>query len=142
MPNLSNPLKSFVVSGHFVEGKAEKKINIKYANIFSGVWQVSLTYFFVKFSKKEKKSAVLTIKTNLVSGVKFDAKGQSINQDVTIRCVGLPENVQLHSFNFEPLWFNVNAPSDVLKIKVKSVAGKLEDTSASFICSVVLQRVA
>lgn len=139
---MSNPLKSFVLSGNFKEGHIEKKINIKYANIYVGVWQISLVDFFVKFSKKESKSLVLTVKTNLVCGEKFDAKGQTINQDVTIRCVGVPDNAMFHSFNFEPLWFSVNAPSDVLKIKIRPVVGKLEGSSPTFVCCVVLQRIA
>ncbi len=139
---MSNPLKSFVLSSNPKEGKVDQKINIKYANIFVGVWQISLIDFFVKFSKKDNKSVVLTVTTNLVCGENFDLKGQTVNQDVTIRCVGLPDNVMFHSFNFQPLWFTVNAPSDVLQIKIRPTAGKLEGSPFSFVCGVVLQRVA
>jgi hypothetical protein len=132
---MSNPLKSFVLSGQG-DGLAEEKINVKYANIYTGVWQVSLVDFFVNFSTRGNQSGVLKVKTNLVSGVKFNVKNQSINQDITIRCVGVQENSKFQSFHFHPLWFTVNAPSDTLQVRIKP------QTVETFMCSVVLQRVA
>jgi hypothetical protein len=132
---MSNPLKSFVLSGEG-DGLAEEKINAKYANIYTGVWQVSLVDFFANFSKRGNQSGVLKVKINLVTGVRFNEKNQSINEDITIRCVGVQENSNFQSFQFRPLWFTVNAPSDTIQVRIKP------KTVESFKCSVVLKRVA
>lgn len=145
---MSNPLKSFVLKGFLKKGQAKTKINTKYANIFVGIWELSLIDFFVKFSRlasHETENVAFTVSTNLVSGETFNLNQQTVHEDVVIRCVAAvasdnAKELQVH--HYQPLWFQVNAPSDNLEIKLGILGGKVEDNLATFICNVVMRRIA
>lgn len=138
---MSNPIKSFTLSGNLVDGTAELKINCNYADIYSGVWQLSLVDFHVIASQNFSENLVLTISTNQVTGTSFDSRGQPCTKEVTIRSVGLSNKTKLNSFNLGLLWFTVNLPSNLLKVNLQVIQGKNLDLKAKFTCTLALQRV-
>lgn len=138
---MSNPIKSFMLSGNLQEGSAENTINPNYANIYSGVWQLSLLDFHVICSQSLTDNILLKVSTNQVTGTTFNSKGQPCTEEVTFRSFGLASRNKQYSFNLTPLWFMVNLPSNSLKVNVKVINGKLSDLKAQFVCTMVLQRV-